>query len=80
MGERIALHNATKKIGLYKGDKEGFLEWTKEIEVQTIIHSFSNANMHVDEHVRVSGFILYGSFGDPADISVVMELRLTSVW
>ena len=43
--EKMALHSATRKINLYNGDKEGFLIWMNELEVQILIHSFSNANI-----------------------------------
>ena len=45
MGERLALYRATKKIGIYNGDKEGFIDWIKGIEVQSIVHSFGIASI-----------------------------------
>ena len=45
MGEKMAMQKANKAIGLYKGDKEGFLEWINKIEIQIMINSFSNENI-----------------------------------
>ena len=44
MGERIALHNAIKRIDIYDGSKETFLKWINAVEVQTVVQSLSNKN------------------------------------